>query len=433
MKLSKAQREQIAAKLDQVGTLITIAVKCGGPGSGVPGPCPEGGSGGGGGGGKPAAAQKPPKPPVKPAKPVVDDSHQDKPPMRDKPSKDDVAGAVNKNNNNRKVTDDPVTLTPPPPYKVNVDSTDVVGITKAARVGVPGDLVPPKPPLGNMPNLTKTERAAEQAFNKRVNDDPDGMADQYLKSVLEESAASGKPPKFETDGAKMLVDEWKHPDEATRLHNRSTLNVALHQAANAIAKRAFLKHLDTLKEGDEVLVTVGGCGAGKGFCLKNNPKALEVQNRAKAIWDAAGDQNATENTWIQKELEKPERKLKGTYFHVTADPKTQWADEKRGVIARASTAEDGRMVDAAVFADSYAIGNRNHDAFHKANLNNPNASFIFVKSGKTIDEIPEIPKENLNLDRNALAKMAYGIVEKGEFPDRVKLGGSVGKRIWKGS
>lgn len=430
MKLSKAQREQIAAKLDQIGTLITDAVKCGGPGSGVPGPCPEGGSDAHGGG-KPAAAQKPPKQPAKPAKPASSDTHQDKPPMRDKPSKDDVAGAVNKNNNNRKVTDDPVTLTPPPPYKVSVDAAGEHGITKAARVGVPGDLVPPKPPLGNMPNLTKRERAAEQSFNKAVNDDPDGMAKKYLDKVQAEAKESGNPPTFETDGAKKLTDEWTHPDLETRLHNRSTLNVALHQAANAVAKRAFLKYLDTLKEGDEVLITVGGCGAGKGYCLDNSALALAAKARSKAVWDSAGDQNATENAWIQKELEK--RGLKGNYFHVTADPKTQWADEKRGVVARASAPKDGRMVDGAVFADSYAIGNRNHDAFHKANLNNPNASFIFVKSGKTIDEIPEIPKENLNLDRKALAKMAYDVVEKGDFPDRVKLGGTVGKRIWKGS
>lgn len=427
MKLSKAQREQIAAKLDRIGTLVTEAVKCGGPGSGVPGPCPEGGSSGGSG--KPSSPSAPKKPPAKPAKPASSDSHQDKPPMRDKPSKDDVAGAVNKNNNNRKVTDDPTTMTPPPPYKVNVDAKGEHEITKAARVGVPGDLVPPKPPLGNMPNLTKRERAAEQSFNKRVNDDPDGMADQYLAKVLALAKESGKPPKFETDGAKELADEWSHPDEATRLHNRSTLNVALHQAANAIAKRAFLKHLSTLEEGDEVMVTVGGCGAGKGFCLKKSDLALAAQSRAKAVWDAAGDQNATENAWIQKAVE--EKKMKATYFHVSADPMFKWQDKDQGVASRAAKPEDGRMVDAAVFADSYAIGNRNHAAFHKANLDNPNASFIFVKSGEKIVEIPEIPSEFLNLDRKALAKEAYDVVEKGDFPDRVKLGGSVGKRIWK--
>ena len=432
MKLSKAQREQIAAKLDQIGILITDAVKCGGPGSGVPGPCPEGGSGGGGGG-KPAAAQKPPKQPAKPAKPVVGDSHQDKPPMREKPPKEDAVGAAVRNNNNRKVTDDPVTLTPPPPYKVNVDATGEHGITKAARVGVPGDLVPPKPPLGNLPGLTKTERDAEQAFNKRVNDDPDGMAKQYLEKVLAKAAKSGKPPTFETDEVKELTDEWMHPDPETRLQNRSTLNVALHQAANAVAKRAFLMHLDTLKPGDEVMVTVGGCGSGKSHCLGQNPTALEALGRAKAVWDAAGDQNATENAWIQKELEKPERNLKGTYFHVSANPSKVWAQAGHGVVARAALPTNGRMVDGAVFADSYAIGNRNHAAFHAANKDNPNASFIFVESGKEIKQISEISKENLNLDRKALAAESYEVVSKGEYPDRVKQGGTVGQRIWKGS
>src|SRR5262249_17451605 len=139
-----------------------------------------------------------------------------------------------------------------------------------------------------------------------------------------------------------------------RAKNRATLNLALHQTANAIAKRAFVQHLNTLKEGDEILVTVGGCGAGKGYALGNVPEALAMKDRSKAVWDSAGDQNATENPWIQSEAEA--RGLKVNYIYVHADPYSQWAHPERGVVKRAADPKDGRMVDAYVFADSYAIG-----------------------------------------------------------------------------
>ena len=70
-------------------------------------------------------------------------------------------------------------------------------------------------------------------------------------------------------------------DQNARAQNRATLNTPLHQTANAIAKKAFLKHMGTLQKGDEVLVTVGGSGAGKGFALKNIPKALELKKKSK--------------------------------------------------------------------------------------------------------------------------------------------------------
>jgi hypothetical protein len=299
------------------------------------------------------------------------------------------------------------------------------GVTDAARVGVPAMEVPPPPNVGRVPNLTPHERSVEDAFMKHFQSDPDGVSSQFLKLVK----SMGDPPTFGTDDAKCLTDAWSHPDPDTRAQNRATLNVALHQTANAIAKRAFVQHLDTLSEGDEILVTVGGCGAGKGFALKNNPDALEMKSKAKAVWDSAGDQNATENPWILKEAE--DRGLRVNYVYVHADPKVQWADPDRGVVKRAADPKDGRMVDAMVFADSYAIGAKNHHAFHQANKDNPSASFVFLDNTGKPKQIPGVPKEALELDSASLAEFAQSKVKESSAPERVKSGALVGTRIWK--
>lgn len=299
------------------------------------------------------------------------------------------------------------------------------GVTDAARVGVPAMDVPPPPGIPRIPNLDERARAAEESFVSHFEKDPDGVAANFRELVM----SQGDPPTFGTDDAKCLTSAWSAEDPDARAENRATLNTALHQCANAVAKRAFVQHLDTLEKGDSIMVTVGGCGAGKGFALKNNPAALELKNQSKAVWDSAGDQNATENPWIQAEAEQ--RGLSVTYVYVHADPKVQWADPNRGVVKRASDPKDGRMVDAKVFADSYAIGAKNHHAFHQANKDNPNAKFVFLDNTGKPKEIPGVPREALDLDADELSKFAAVEVEKSQAPERVKKGALQGRRIWK--
>lgn len=314
-------------------------------------------------------------------------------------------------------------------YNPNVDAKDNEGITKAARVGVPALSVPPPPALKSLPNLTPREREVEQKFIAAVNKDPDGMARKF-REIVEKGTKPGDPPTFGTDDAKVLHPAW-HDDNLSpqeRSQNRATLNTPLHQAANAIAKRAFIQHLDTLKPGDEVLVTVGGCGAGKGYALKNVPEALAMKQRSKAVWDSAGDQNATENSWLRKELKK--RKLKGNFLFVHADPFQQWADPVKGVVKRAADPTDGRMVDAKVFADSYAIGARNHQKFYNKYKNSKDLVFFFIDNTGKPRAIPGIPAQALSLDRKALARYAIEKVMESDAPAHVKRGATMGTRIW---
>lgn len=319
--------------------------------------------------------------------------------------------------------------TPPPPgkaYKPNVEADhDNDGVTEAARVGVPANQVPPPPPVPRMPNLTEHERAVETAFREGYEADPDGVAATY-RSIAH---GAGEPPTFATDDAKVLSSAWSHPDlgDRERAMNRASLNVALHQTANAIAKRAFLQELDALKPGDHIMVTVGGCGAGKGYALKNVPAALALKNASKAVWDSAGDQNATENPWLLREADK--RGLKLDFVYVHADPYRQWADGDRGVVVRAADPRDGRMVDAQVFADSYAIGARNHQAFYEANKDK--ANFVFLENGRDGPrQLDGIPPAALNVDRKDLARFAEKQVSLLGAPPWVVRGATIGSRLW---
>jgi HK97 family phage portal protein len=314
---------------------------------------------------------------------------------------------------------------PAPCHEPDVNSDkNKDGVTDAARVGCPAFEVPPPPAVGRVPNLDPYQRSVEDAFISHFESDPEKVSSQFRDLVV----AQGDPPTFGTDDAKCLTSAWSHPDPEVRAENRATLNTILHQTANAIAKRAFLQHLDTLKEGDEIMVTVGGCGAGKGFALKNVPAAMEMKSRAKVVWDSAGDQNATENPWILKEAES--RGLKVNYVFVHADPQTQWADPDRGVVKRASDPKDGRMVDAKVFADSYAIGAKNHHAFHQANKDNKSASFVFLDNTSGPKQVAGVPKEALSLDADKLAAFAESKVQESSAPPRVKAGALLGRRIW---
>jgi hypothetical protein len=321
--------------------------------------------------------------------------------------------------------------TPPPPgkvYKPDVEKDhNGDGVTDFARIGVDAMSTPPPPSVGKLPNLTPHERQVEEKFIDAFHKDPDGMASQF-RDIVGRTTKPGEAPTFGTDDAKVLADVWSHPDPGIRAVNRATLNNPLHQTANAIAKRAFIQHLDTLKPGDELMVTVGGCGAGKGFALKNVPEALAMKGRSKAVWDSAGDQNATENPWIQKAAEA--RGLKVNYVYVHADPHTQWAHPERGVVKRAADPSDGRMVDAKVFADSYALGAKNHQAFYDRHKDNPNASFVFLANTGKPTLIPGVPKESLKLDRRELAKFASRAVRDSGAPAHVKRGATVGERIW---
>lgn len=332
-----------------------------------------------------------------------------------------------------------------------------------SRVGVPGDSVPPPPRIPRLPNLTADERYAEDRFATEFERDPDGVADRYfqkeVKGEYDKAMAAGRAkmiekgknpddfatcPVFETDAAKSLSGDYnpKGVSKQENLDAKGRYNAAVHQTANAIVKKAFVKYLDEIAKGPEdkkrVLVTSGGCGSGKGYAVGN---ALgNVMGKVGATWDAAGEQNATENQWILDECKK--RGLKATFVFVHADPSTSWEDPGGGVVERAKG--KGRMVDARLFAESYTEGAKNFKSFMDKNKDSGDADFVCIDNsvrGKNPDGSPILPKKldgfpeaALKFDPEKLtARSANYIAKVADLSPALRRGATIGGRIWGGA
>lgn len=326
-------------------------------------------------------------------------------------------------------------VTPPTAKDAHAYSVDPAqdvdgdGVGDAARVGIPGRSVLPPPGIPRLPNLTATERQIETKFASTFERDPQGMAKAFY-AIAEKSNFI-----FETDAAKSLLPEWTRPDlppdekgkpvHPERAEARATFNTALHQTANAVVKRAFMQRLDEIAKMPEdqrkILVTSGGVAGGKGSALGARP---ELAQSVAATWDAAGEQNATENPWLMEECEK--RGIKPVFLFVAADPEATWP----GAVERAKSI--GRMVDARAFADSYAHGAKNFAAFHEKHKDR--ASFVFAKAkkGDPVTFLDAMPPEALAMDSEKLYEKSLAYIEskKAELPPHIYAGATAGKRIW---
>jgi len=302
------------------------------------------------------------------------------------------------------------------------------GIADRSRVGLGGrDTVPPGE-IPRLPNLTEHEREVESRFADAYERDPQAKVDAYRATV--------KNNVFNTDDAKMLSPDYNPPKEMGMSREevndlRSRNNVLVHQTANAIAKTAFLQRLDELPPGSSVLVTSGGCAAGKTYATGHIEQAKALESLVGATWDAAGEQNSTENPWILDECRA--RGLKPIFSFVDADPLARWSsDHPHGVIERA--AGKGRMVDARLFADSYAEGAKNFAAFHAAHKDDPDVGFILIDV-RTDPVVPRLlesfPEVALRTDADEIYAQASRIVdEKPGLNPAIRRGATVGRRIW---
>lgn len=304
------------------------------------------------------------------------------------------------------------------------------GIADRSRVGLGGRETCPPGEIPRLPNLTFEEREVESHFADAYERDPQALVDAYRETV--------KSNVFNTDDAKMLSPDYNPPKELGHTRDevndlRSRNNVLVHQTSNAIAKTAFLQRLDELPAGSSVLITAGGCAAGKGYAIGHVEQAKALEAHIGATWDAAGEQNSTENPWVLDACR--ERGLKATFCFVDADPMARWSsDHPHGVIERA--AGKGRMVDARLFADSYAEGARNFAAFHAAHRDNPDIGFIMIDA-RTDSAIPRIledfPEVALHADSDEIYAQASRIVdEKLDLNPAIRRGATVGRRIWGG-
>lgn len=341
-------------------------------------------------------------------------------------------------------------LTEPPCclYEPDLDSpNERTGVPDKARVGVPGMSVPPPPDeIPRLPNLTKKQRKVETRFAEAYLKDPDGMAKKYLKA-LKKRKVGEHPNIFAADDVKMLNPDWNPgkaklgealPDESKKA--MAKYNTAVHQTANAVAKRAFLMYLkDTVaklpKDKRVVLVTNGGCAAGKGSSLKrsgeDDPNAiLPAADMVGAVWDAAGEQNATENAWVYEECRK--LGIKTIVSYVWANPEDTWDAEDRGVLRRAM--RKGRMVGTRVYSDSYEKGAKNTKRFVDKYGGKAGLEFIFIdnRNKSAPRQLDSFPEETLKWDSDKIYKMAVDklIAKKDEINPALVKGGLADLTIW---
>jgi len=296
---------------------------------------------------------------------------------------------------------------------------------EAARVGVPGDAVPPPPGKESLrlPNLTPDEREAETkalewAFDREGGIDKAAADYDYAIAL---GLGDGRKT-FGTDDVKAMMPMWNKDNDT-----KAKYNTAVHQAANAVAKRAFLQKLDKLKPGQSVMITAGGVAAGKGYAIDNAPGIVaSLQENAGAVWDTAGEQNSTELPWVMDECRK--RGLKADAVFVHADP-TATFDR---VISR--TKKKGRMVDARAYADSYAFGGKNFAKFVQDNQGQGDLNVhYFDNSQGAPRQVDSLPADASGYDADtiydiAMKKLAEAPPE--EASPAVKAGGAAGARIW---
>jgi len=252
---------------------------------------------------------------------------------------------------------------PPPPGTTQVKFETA----KGALIGLPGAEVTgykdgkiaekfDATAIPRQPNLTAEERAWETSFSNKFAQNPRATVAEYEAHV-------GDKHIFEVDLAKRCFPDWgqaSKPANDGEKRIRAEANTALHATAVGIAKAAFLKRLDemALMPADaperQVLVTSGGCAAGKGSLtdlLKVNSPDLTFG----ATWDAAGEGDALENRWILQEASK--RGIPVMFGYVHNNPMEQF----KSVLGRAGS--QGRMVDLMTFTNSYVEGARNMKDF----------------------------------------------------------------------
>ena len=307
--------------------------------------------------------------------------------------------------------------TPPPPGDwLQPD----LGGGKESRIGIPADMNPPPPKIPQLPHLNAEEREVETEAREAFEKDPEGMTAKYIDDVLANALRDGTPPTFETDEAKMQFGSYSGAgleDNAEVLGNRAKYSTPLHPTAHALNKKAFITYLDRLKsEGKEVnaVITSGGVASGKGYCTTNPNAAPEsVRNlvgQASCVFDAAGEQNGTDNPWIAEELDK--RGQHGTFIYVHSDPKVAFPR----AIGRSVT--KGRHPPIHLAVESFEYGHKNSSEFLPT-LSNHDVIYLDARGNKP-QIVPSMPKDDGVDDVNSLVDQFSDTIQGWEQSDANK-------------
>lgn len=295
------------------------------------------------------------------------------------------------------------------------------GVADFARVGVPAFEVPPPPEMiPCLPNTTELEKGIEERFASQYLADPEGTVKRYFAAAQKVQSSQ---KVFSTYTARLLSPDYSPRDssgEKVRAARCAYGTITL-QAANAIAKKAFITHLDRMQnvsEDKKTMVCV--CGPVNG---RSKDLVRKVQAKAAAVWEAAGELNNIECPWL---LEESRRRGFDTIFvYAHTDPYATWKE------LAAKAWEVGRLTDTLLFSESYVIGTQNFRKFMKLNTDSPDVEFVLV-DGTTaaFKRLKEIP--NKDYDIKKLRGWCSGILKKSSksVQPSVLKGGLIGERIW---
>ncbi len=312
-------------------------------------------------------------------------------------------------------------LTPSPSNRQKLHPKEADGL-----IGLPNNVIPANSTAADallamqhdgiprMEGLNGFERKHERAFADEAERNLPKLVDDFYTMSFDAKVGTHI---FEVDGAKKLYGEYgqdKKGANAAEREVRVMANHALHPTAVAITRLAFLKRLDELAALPKdsplraIFVTNGGCAAGKGN-LSGLVKDVQGGFNFGAVWDAAGEGYALENSWILAAAQK--RGLKVTYGIAENDPMKKYND----VLARADATD--RIVDPLTFTNSYVQGQENFrdflrsPAYLKASQEGQ-ASAIGVFTGRfdpaslknkeNGTDIPEYPEKRLLGDKGKI-------------------------------
>jgi hypothetical protein len=310
------------------------------------------------------------------------------------------------------------TLVPPPDGKKVLQQNP-----SDALIGLPADVIPAtlsgadaltklqQEGIPRWGGLTAKERGHESAFADHIEQNLPAALAEYTQRSFDQKVGTYI---FEVDAAKKLYEAYgpaKAPEGADQLDVRASANHALHPAAVAVARIAFLSQLDTmskLPDGDprkSIFVTNGGCASGKGSLSE----IVKNKNGGKfefgAVWDAAGEGDAQENSWILQAAQA--RGLKVTYGMVESDPNVTY----NGVLERADST--GRIVDPITFARSYVRGQENMRAVldspeYKAAVERGDVDSVGVYTGRFDMKTKSFPDSHLLGDEGRIGAEHLG-------------------------
>ncbi|MFO0724182.1 MAG: hypothetical protein U1E65_10395 [Myxococcota bacterium] len=317
-----------------------------------------------------------------------------------------------------------------------------------------------------LPNLNPTERIIETEFITAFKSHHRRMVREFLKMVRKDGGNVIEP-----DNAKLLSPRYSRPDLVKQIHSleeqikqlrvmadegsttaadrigqlelkiehakreigksRAESNIPLHMTATVIARLALVQALDDLAADKSIpadkktlLITCGGCAAGKGTSLTKAGETVPQVKTASLVYDTDGETSGVFNKFAMEEALK--RGIKPIFLYVHADPKDAWGR----VYSRA--AQVGRMVSEEPFLDSHVDSPRNFQEFHAAHKHDKDVTFLIIdnsKGGKP-ELVSELPSYCLTYDRDELRNVIRQQTDTAQVDPHAQKIARRSRKIW---